>query len=446
MKPSPSCKESMRRCMEQHSFAYAHLYNDEKAMDMHIHDCYEIYYSISGGKQFLIDNCFYDIMDGDIFLINQFESHYLTQIDKQKHERIIISIDPEFLSRLSTETTDLSRCFHFRDTEMPHRMHLTPEEQNRFMYFIHKLPDNSGLGEDILDHALFLELMVFLNRAFEARCRQNASTAAGNTDNADRVSAGAGNSSAGDDSSGRSAVSCGSSHGVSPLPQSGSYHTQVDEILSYIKDGKKVTELGEYIDHFDEDLDKEKLNLLRLYKYPDESQELNMVPQVKENYWLCKCGHYNSLKSRAVRFCPICGTRIEEAREMEQVDNKTLILENINTVIKISPGETREEVIERYVEAFHKKYGFDRDEVRKSIDPEKIKINDQANTVSSTVESAPQSTSDKKWIIIAGVALGVIIFFLLLSSLSETNQKERCYDRGGLWINGACEMFDEGFY
>ena len=227
------------------------------------------------------------------------------------------------------------------------------------------------------------------------------------------------------------------------------------EILSYIKDGKKVTELGEYIDHFDEDLDKEKLNLLRLYKYPDESQELNMVPQVKENYWLCKCGHYNSLKSRAVRFCPICGTRIEEAREMEQVDNKTLILENINTVIKISPGETREEVIERYVEAFHKKYGFDRDEVRKSIDPEKIKINDQANTVSSTVESAPQSTSiatesraasDKKWIIIAGVALGVIIFFLLLSSLSETNQKERCYDRGGLWINGACEMFDEGFY
>ena len=234
MKPSPSCKESMRRCMEQHSFAYAHLYNDEKAMDMHIHDCYEIYYSISGGKQFLIDNCFYDIMDGDIFLINQFESHYLTQIDKQKHERIIMSIDPEFLSHLSTETTDLSRCFHFRDTEMPHRMHLTPEEQNRFMYFIHKLPDNSGLGEDILDHAVFLELMVFLNRAFEARCRQNASTAAGNTDNADRVSAGAGNSSAGDDSSGRSAVSCGSSHGVSPPPQSGSYHTQVDEILSYI--------------------------------------------------------------------------------------------------------------------------------------------------------------------------------------------------------------------
>lgn len=83
MKGCISCKEAMRQCMDTHTFAFAHLYNDEKAMDMHIHDCYEIYYSISGGKQFLIDNYFYDISNGDIFLINQFESHYLTQIDQQ---------------------------------------------------------------------------------------------------------------------------------------------------------------------------------------------------------------------------------------------------------------------------------------------------------------------------------------------------------------------------
>ena len=170
MKACISCKESMRRCRETHSFAYAHLYNDEKAMDMHIHDCYEIYYSISGGKQFLIDNCFYDIKDGDIFMINDFESHYLTQIDQQKHERIILSIDPEYLERLSTDSTDLTRCFLFRDTKMPHRMRLTQEEQTRFVYYIHKLSSNGGFGEDILDQAVFLELMVFFNRAFESRC------------------------------------------------------------------------------------------------------------------------------------------------------------------------------------------------------------------------------------------------------------------------------------
>ena len=63
MKECISCKESSYG-KDTH---ISHLYNDEKAMDMHIHDCYEIYYSISGGKQFLIDNYFYDISDGDIF-------------------------------------------------------------------------------------------------------------------------------------------------------------------------------------------------------------------------------------------------------------------------------------------------------------------------------------------------------------------------------------------
>lgn len=194
MKGCISCKESMKQCMDTHTFAFAHLYNDEKAMDMHIHDCYEIYYSISGGKQFLIDNYFYDISNGDIFLINQFESHYLTQIDQQKHERIILSIDPEYLKQISTETINLNHCFQFRGTDMPHQLHLSQEEQTRFIYFIHKLRSNSGFGEDILDHATFLELMVFLNHAFDKRCRTSAEE-------------------------------------ESKAP---GYHAQVDEILSYI--------------------------------------------------------------------------------------------------------------------------------------------------------------------------------------------------------------------
>lgn len=88
-----TCKEAIEHCMSTHTFAFAHLYGDEKIMDMHIHNCCEVYYSISGGKQFLIDHCLYDIRPGDLFLINQFESHHLTQIDQQTHERIILSID-----------------------------------------------------------------------------------------------------------------------------------------------------------------------------------------------------------------------------------------------------------------------------------------------------------------------------------------------------------------
>lgn len=74
MKEYSSCKSAIQSCIENKSFAVAHLYNDERPMDMHIHDCYEIYYSISGGKQFLIDNRFYDIQPGDIFLLTNMKA------------------------------------------------------------------------------------------------------------------------------------------------------------------------------------------------------------------------------------------------------------------------------------------------------------------------------------------------------------------------------------
>lgn len=62
-----SCQLAIKSCVETRRFAVARLYNNEKTMDIHIHDCYEIYFSISGGKQFLIDNRVYEFGPGDIF-------------------------------------------------------------------------------------------------------------------------------------------------------------------------------------------------------------------------------------------------------------------------------------------------------------------------------------------------------------------------------------------
>lgn len=164
-----SCQDSIQSCINTQTFAAAHLYNDEKPMKIHIHDCYEIYYSISGGKQFLIDNRFYDFKPGDMFFINQYESHYLSQIDSITHERIILSIYPEYLKRCCTTQTDLNYCFSHREPQGGHKLTLSPEEQSRFLYFIHKLRDTGTFGQDVLEHAVFLELMTFLNRLFTAK-------------------------------------------------------------------------------------------------------------------------------------------------------------------------------------------------------------------------------------------------------------------------------------
>lgn len=163
MKELTSCRQSIENCLNSHTFSIAHLYKEEKAMDMHIHDCYELYYSISGGRQFLIDNKFYSIQTGDLFIINQYESHKLTQIDNSVHERIVLSIHPDYLKTLSSTQTDLNYCFSHRDLHTSHKLTLTSQTQQRFLYFIDKIVSVEGYAHDMIEQAAFIELMCMIN-------------------------------------------------------------------------------------------------------------------------------------------------------------------------------------------------------------------------------------------------------------------------------------------
>ena len=168
MEELTSCQTAINKCLGTKSFAVAHLYKEEKAMDMHIHDCYEIYYSISGGKQFLIDNCFYTIAPGDLFIINQYERHKLTQIDSMVHERIVISIHPDYTKRLSTQFTNLDNCFSQRPDSFQHKFSLTKEQQTRFLYYVNKITSAEGYAHDIIEQTAFMELMVMINAMMQS--------------------------------------------------------------------------------------------------------------------------------------------------------------------------------------------------------------------------------------------------------------------------------------
>lgn len=163
MKEITSCKVSIENCLHTKTFSVAHLYKEEKAMDMHIHDCYELYYSISGGKQFLIDNRFYSIAPGDLFIINQYESHKLTQIDSCVHERIVFSIYPDFVKQLSSDETNLDDCFTNRGEMFTHKLSLNKDQQKRFLYYVNKITSAEGYAHDIIERNTFTELLIMIN-------------------------------------------------------------------------------------------------------------------------------------------------------------------------------------------------------------------------------------------------------------------------------------------
>ena len=176
MEEVSSCKIAMDNCTRTKTFSIAHLYKEEKAMEMHIHDCCELYYSISGGKQFLIDNRFYSFAPGDLFIINQYESHKLTQIDNQLHERIVLSVHPDFVRKISTPETDLAHCFTKRERSFQHKLSLNKEYQKRFLYYINKITSARGYAHDIIEQAAFMELMVMINTLSDTNAEPVADT------------------------------------------------------------------------------------------------------------------------------------------------------------------------------------------------------------------------------------------------------------------------------
>ena len=174
MEELSSCKTAIEHCLSTKTFAIAHLYKEEKAMDMHIHDCYELYYSISGGRQFLIDNRFYAIAPGDLFIINQYESHKLTQIDNHVHERIVLSIHPDYVKHLSTPDTNLDYCFSNRGDGFQHKVSLDKSAQSRVLYYVSKMIYARGYAHDNVEPAPLNELMVLINTLSNANAAQAA--------------------------------------------------------------------------------------------------------------------------------------------------------------------------------------------------------------------------------------------------------------------------------
>ncbi|WP_180270743.1 AraC family transcriptional regulator [Sporanaerobium hydrogeniformans] len=166
MKAYETCKEAIANCLSEKRFAVAKLFNQEKTLDMHIHDCFELYIALTGSRCFFIDQCSYEVKKGDVFVINQYESHYLRHKETEPNERLVLSINPEFLAKCSSEQTDLCQCFTKREGGRVHQVSTTPYELQYIQTLVNKMLMADGYGSDVIEEAVFKELMVFINRLF----------------------------------------------------------------------------------------------------------------------------------------------------------------------------------------------------------------------------------------------------------------------------------------
>lgn len=160
------CSDAINHALSSNTYGVFYSKTSTIESSIHVHNCCEILFCLCGGESFLIDNTIYNVNDGDIFVINQFEPHKITFKENQKFERYAFQIHPKFIYEHSTEDSDLSICFNTRNHPLCNKVSLSQEEISYMRSLIKKLSSSYGFGDDIIKNNAVTEMLTFINGKF----------------------------------------------------------------------------------------------------------------------------------------------------------------------------------------------------------------------------------------------------------------------------------------
>ena len=162
-------------------FNFLHIIDQaDYSVDFHCHDFYEIYLSVSGGKNFLINDKIYDINPKDLFINNNYEIHKTTTIEGVPYERYVLEFKPEFVLPFCTRDTNLIHYFYKRPSDFSNKISLTDEQYEKLLGMFQqyeKIPEDQ-YGKDVLQRLYFIEILVFVADLFRNRSSHSAVTSA----------------------------------------------------------------------------------------------------------------------------------------------------------------------------------------------------------------------------------------------------------------------------
>lgn len=147
-----------------------------KDVELHHHDFFEIYFLMSGDVTYIIESRIYHVMPGDILMISPKELHQLCiRPEMSSYERYVLWVDPQMLRRLSTEDTDLARCFDPTRPGYGNLLRLSPDMRTNvqsLMEALRRESQSGSFGSGLLRESLLVQLLVTINRLVSQDHRQ----------------------------------------------------------------------------------------------------------------------------------------------------------------------------------------------------------------------------------------------------------------------------------
>lgn len=162
--------EKVKKGYLNEDFHFFNLKDQKKnEFETHYHDFNKIIIFISGQVTYIIEGKSYTLKPWDILLVGKNDLHLPIISSTTPYERIILWLNPLFLEEHNKDNCNLLNCFQLATEKKLNlirlnRMNITSLKQN--LSDLEKSMKDKAFGSYILKNALFLQLMVKINRLF----------------------------------------------------------------------------------------------------------------------------------------------------------------------------------------------------------------------------------------------------------------------------------------
>lgn len=156
------CSDAVEECIASQSYAMFHTKTYTPSMDMHIHNCCEVFLNISGGSTFLINGTLYGMQPGSLLLLNQFQTHKVATAEGELFERYAFKFYPAWLAAHSTANTNLYAGFV---DNTPIR-NLSPAQCESLVRLFRAFEADYAYGADVRRDSIALAIACTVNECF----------------------------------------------------------------------------------------------------------------------------------------------------------------------------------------------------------------------------------------------------------------------------------------
>ncbi len=164
--------ESLKRGYLNEDFHFFKLKDQKKnEFEFHYHDFNKIIIFLSGDVTYLIEGKAYKLKPWDILLVGKNDLHMPIISPDLSYERIVLWLNPVFLEEHNKNNCSLLNCFSLAAER---KMNLIRTNKIDILSLRQNLTDleeavkDTAFGSEILKNALFIQLMVKINRLFLA--------------------------------------------------------------------------------------------------------------------------------------------------------------------------------------------------------------------------------------------------------------------------------------